>query len=292
MVQLKVFIPSLPLAFIFFQPAESTIASRDATPRFPIAPDTTTECNHCNVQWDLSYCVDGPPSPESAIIKRATRTVKPRSTSTYNNGIFTPAAIANGIVYNCNKFILAKLDDTCSTLAARHSVPVNNIASWNSLNSKSCNGLQSGLYYCVSVQNGLKPPNPVPGVVSNCTKFHKVALGDSCTVIGYKFQIDSNQVAAMNSLTSAACSSLVPDSYVCISTSTAIEKPSPLQPNITPSCDKFHQITETDTCWTLAERFLITVVEISIWNQLSDRGCTGLQIGAYACVSVVGHPDC
>ncbi|TID07466.1 LysM domain-containing protein [Colletotrichum higginsianum] len=242
------------------------------------------------------------------------------TTKTAGNGVQTPEPVHNGIVGNCNKFYMVKSGDSCASIAQKNSIRTADVVSWNGLNS-GCTNLWLDTYACVGLVggsptvpqtttttkagNGIQTPQPVhTGIASNCNKFYMVKSGDSCASIAQKNSIRTADVVSWNGLNSG-CTNLWLDTYACIgvvggsptvpqpATTTkagnGIQTPQPTQPGIAANCDKFHFVSDGDTCAKIASANGISAAQFAQWNGLNS-GCSNLWGSAYACVRVVGTP--
>ncbi|KAM0270891.1 hypothetical protein ACHAQH_009252, partial [Verticillium albo-atrum] len=169
-----------------------------------------------------SYCVEafghpgGVPEqePTLTVLTTTTTTSPPPSTTTDpGNGIETPQPIQPGIVSNCNRFHLVTSGQTCAVIASANGISLAQILSFNTeMNGATCSNIWLDAYVCVGIvgftpptptptapSNGIEIPQPTqPGMVSNCNRFHKVASGNTCTVISIRFGITVAQFTSWN----------------------------------------------------------------------------------------------
>lgn len=273
-------------------------------------PSVGTECT---LNAGQSYCVErnyGVPPVTSTSTSSA-----PASTTT-GNGITTPTPTQPGMVSNCNKFDFVATGDSCSTVAARNGITVDQLSEWNSA-GPDCTALWGKVYVCVGVigtsttstttstttGNGISTPTPTqPGMVSNCNKFDFVNTGDSCSVVATRNGITVDQLIEWNSA-GPDCTSLWGKVYVCVgvigtgtttttsSTTTTsgngITTPTPTQPGMVSNCNKFDYVNKGDSCSVIATRNGITIANLIDWNN-AGTDCTSLWAEVYVCVGVVG----
>ncbi|KAL9941389.1 hypothetical protein D7B24_004411 [Verticillium nonalfalfae] len=283
-------------------------------------PSVKSDCS--GLATGRSYCVEAFGQPEPGITTTAaatttqapTTTVVPTTTTAAGNGIETPTPVHNGIVVNCNKFYLVKGGDTCAVIAQTHLIRTAEVVSWNGLNA-ACTNLWEDTYACVGVVgststapnptttsagNGITTPTPIqPDIVSNCNRFHLIVSGDRCSTVSAKYGIPVANFLEWNPKALSNCSGLKRNAYACVSVigftptptnpGNGITTPTPTQPKMVTSCDKFYFIQSGDLCSTVAVRSGISVDDFLKWNPAAGSDCAGLWAGAYACVSVIGH---
>lgn len=75
-----------------------------------------------------------------------------------------------------------------------------------------CNNLLKDYYACVGVPGA---ETPMPGIVSNCSRFYKVVSGDSCDGIAQKQGITVANFRRWNTEINAGCTNLWLDALVC-----------------------------------------------------------------------------
>ncbi|PWY92304.1 hypothetical protein BO70DRAFT_391720 [Aspergillus heteromorphus CBS 117.55] len=92
----------------------------------------------CDTLW-LGYYVCTGVSPTST---------RP-ATSTTATAVATPSPTQSGMVGNCGAFYLVATGDTCTTIAQKEGVSVQNIISWNPAVGTGCTNLWWGYYICV-----------------------------------------------------------------------------------------------------------------------------------------------
>lgn len=182
-----------------------------------------------------SYCVIGtateePPSTTSTTTKITTTVSAPSDTPTMP-----------GAASNCDGFHLVSSGEQCDTIAAKYGISEAQFKSWNtqvdaSMSSKflifsgqdlisiGCSNLWLDYYVCVHVPGATttsapQPSGPtpqMPGIVSNCKKYHLIADGDSCYSIDTAAKITLAQFRSWNTQVDASCSNLWLNYYVCV----------------------------------------------------------------------------
>lgn len=150
-------------------------------------------------------------------------------------------------------------------------------------------------------------PQPIqPGMVDNCNKFYFVEAGDGCSAIASQEGITFADLLRWNPQIGSDCSGLWASVNVCVGvvgftptatvttaapTSTSgngIPTPSPTQPGMVDDCDAFYLVASGDGCAAITQQFGISMDQFSTWNPQVGKDCSGLWLGYYVCVSVVG----
>lgn len=224
------------------------------------------------------------------------------------------------MVSNCDAFHLVESGDSCVTIASSNGITQEQFLEWNEGVGAGCSSLWLGYYVCVSTldvdptstittatstsTNGVTTPTPIrPGMVGNCDAFHMVVDGDGCTAIAQQYGISMSQLMAYNPELKADCSGLWLGYYVCVSvigveptttittTSTAtngVTTPTPIRPGMVGNCDAFHMVVDGDGCTAIAQQYGISMSQLVNYNPEVKADCSGLWLGYYVCVSIIG----
>lgn len=134
-------------------------------------------------------------------------------------------------------------------------------------------------------------------MVDNCNKFYFVQMGDQCAAIASKHGITVDEFQKWNPETGNNCSGLWANAYVCVSIigrdttpvqpDNGIQTPTPAQPEMVSSCNKFHYVRRGQSCQDIANDNGITVADFTSWNSRAKADCSGLWADTYACVGLV-----
>ncbi|KAG4253278.1 hypothetical protein FPRO03_07238 [Fusarium proliferatum] len=269
-----------------------------------------------------SYCVEAAneseaepkPEPKPSTTKADS---KPSPTKP-SNGIKTPDTLQPGIVSNCNKFYMVKSGEGCATVALKNDITLAEFYKWNTKVGSECAGLYAEAYACVSVighssatpvqtskpSNGIETPSPIQdGVTKDCEKFHLVKTTTTCASIEEYYKLPFTTFKSWNPAVGNNCQSLLANYWVCIkakgwkpSTPTkpskpanGIETPATVQPGVTTSCNKFHDVKKTTTCASIQDYYKITMEQLAKWNPAVGSKCTALWAGYSVCVGVIGQ---
>ncbi|KAL5610165.1 hypothetical protein FOVSG1_004846 [Fusarium oxysporum f. sp. vasinfectum] len=269
-----------------------------------------------------SYCVEAAgehepePKPES---KPSTTKPNSKPSSTMpSNGVKTPEALQPGIVSNCDKFYMVKTGEGCATVASKNGITLAEFYQWNTKVGSACTGLYADAYACVSVIGhsaatpvqtskpsiGIETPSPIQdGLTKDCEKFHFVKTTTTCASIEEYYKLPIATFKSWNPAVGNNCQSLLANYWVCVkakgwkpSTPTkpsksanGIETPAVIQPGMTASCNKFHEVKKTTTCASIQDYYKITMEQIAKWNPAVGSKCTALWAGYNVCVGVIGQ---
>lgn len=170
--------------------------------------------------------------------------------------------------------------------------------------SKECTNLLVGYYVCVDVKGhaasetaaGATPTPHQTGMAAGCDKFYKVVSGDTCDQISKAYHVSESDFISWNPAVGKDCGSLWVGDYVCVdvkghiaSKTTAghgIATPTPYEPGMVSSCNKFFYVKSGDSCSEIAKAEGISVSDIESWNPKVGSRCTSLWADAYICVGV------
>ncbi|KAL3478573.1 hypothetical protein BJX99DRAFT_105093 [Aspergillus californicus] len=275
-------------------------------------PSLTPSCG--NFLADTSYCVEafGEPDPTT-------------STTTTTTTAGPPGETQPGQIATCNRWDLVQSGDSCDTYTAKYpGVTLADLTTWNSEIGAQCQFLWVGYYICTGVTgftptvttttatatstNGVTTPTPTqPGMVSTCDAFHLVSTNEDCASIASANGITQAQFLEWNSGVGAGCSSLWLGYYVCVSTldvdnenptatsSTAtttatngVTTPTPIRPGMVGNCDSFYMVVDGDGCTAIAQSHGISLAQFAAYNPEVKTDCSGLWLGYYVCVSIIG----
>ncbi|KAL4998532.1 hypothetical protein BDV10DRAFT_201217 [Aspergillus recurvatus] len=272
-------------------------------------PSITASCG--NFLAEHSYCVEafGEPEPTS-------------TTATTTTTAGPPGETQPGQIETCNRWDLVQSGDSCDTFTAKYpGVTLEDLIAWNSEIGAQCQYLWVGYYICTGVSgftptvttttatatstNGVTTPTPTqPGMVSNCDAFHLVEAGDSCATIASSNGITQAQFLEWNEGVGAGCSSLWLGYYVCVSTldvdptstittatstsTNGVTTPTPIRPGMVGNCDAFHMVVDGDGCTAIAQQYGISMSQLVNYNPEVKADCSGLWLGYYVCVSIIG----
>ncbi|KAL5358870.1 LysM domain protein [Aspergillus floccosus] len=148
--------------------------------------------------------------------------------------------------------------------------------------------------------------NPLPtqaGLISTCNALHLVESGDYCQGIQTSFgNFTLSQFYSWNPSVKSDCTGLQAGYYVCIgvggstapttTTTTAATTTSatnmPQQTGIASTCNKYHLVSDGDTCDVIVAKYGIALSNFYAWNPAIGSSCSSLWLGYYVCAGVSG----
>lgn len=270
----------------------------------------------CSGLWAEVYVCVG-------VIGQATTTsAAPSTTTTAGNGIATPTPIQEGMVGNCNKFHFVKEGQSCASVLSESGVSEAQLYRWNPAVKSDCSGLWSKVYVCIGTTdpittsttaeptttlpgNGIATPSPIQsGMVGNCNKFHFVSKGNSCQQIVAYQGITLDEFVRWNTGFGSNCNNMQGETWACVgvvgqatkttqapTTTTkagnGVTTPTPTQPGMVANCNKFHYVSEGDTCQQIISYQGITLANFVKWNTGFGSNCNDMWAKAWACVGVM-----
>ncbi|KAH8896311.1 hypothetical protein GQ53DRAFT_743558 [Thozetella sp. PMI_491] len=264
------------------------------------------------IQPQTSLTLEYPPTTPT-IPDEVPWTSTPLPSVDYN---FTPSPTQGPLPTNCANYYYSQPGDTCRIVAANLGyVSQEQFLAYNSFLGGNCDGLWSGVYYCVSQWNGSQHDLPMPRTVSTkpspvpsdtttaCTSWYQMSGDDDCDVIPAIFGTFSrSDFVSWNPSVGQGCSGLVEGTYYCVSvpgtptTRTAIVTPTPtptapVQPGIAANCISWWLVKTTDTCDIITTANSLTLDQFLEWNPDVANGtgsCTQLYPDYDVCVLIEG----
>ncbi|KAF3480462.1 LysM domain-containing protein [Arthroderma uncinatum] len=258
------------------------------------------------------------PSSTTAAPGTTTTSTPTQPTPTANP---TPSPIQDGMVNTCARFYQAVSGDTCDKIAVKFGTfTLKDFVTWNPAVNDDCSSLWAGYYYCVGVPGTptvpptttmspttTAPTGPSPtqgGIIATCNRWHKAESGDNCLKIVDKYGAFSLAMfQSWNPAVGPDCSALWAGFYYCIGvpgtptqptstsrppTITAPSGPSPTQPGIISTCNRFHKAVSGDTCYVIASKYgTFTVEQLIQWNPAVNSDCSALILGYYYCIGKI-----
>lgn len=116
-----------------------------------------------------------------------------------------------GVVASCNRFYKVQSGDGCDVIAQKNGITTAQLRSWNAEINASCTNLWADYYICTGVPGAVtnppttttSAPSPsnspaLPGAVSDCNKWYKIASGDGCDNVAAKNTITVAQLRSFN----------------------------------------------------------------------------------------------
>ncbi|KAJ0361672.1 hypothetical protein COL26b_013646 [Colletotrichum chrysophilum] len=174
--------------------------------------------------------------------------------------------------------------ETCESMSSDWGIPLSQFLTLNPSVGPNCeNGLTPGVEYCVEGE---------------------VVSGDTCEVIASKHNnaFSLTEFYAWNPAVGNACTGLWLGYFVCVGipgTPTAAptaspsatggpSPPSPTQPGLISSCQRFHLVESGNTCDAITTQYGISLSDFYEWNPAVGSACSGLWLGYYVCIAVPG----
>jgi LysM repeat protein len=146
-------------------------------------------------------------------------------------------------------------NDTCNIIAAKFNVTGSAIIAANPTVSYGCDDLPVGQALCIR--------NEI------CIQWYIVASGDSCNVIGGKFDVTGSDIISANPTINVGCTNLQVGQSLCIPDR---------------SCLRKYKVESGDNCDSIGTSFGVTGSAIMSANPTIDSMCYYLQIGQIICI--------
>ncbi|CAK7243242.1 MAG: hypothetical protein STHCBS139747_004755 [Sporothrix thermara] len=223
-------------------------------------------------------------------------------TGSGGTGSSVPSPLQPGTEDDCTAYHLVVSGDTCSAIEADAGITAAQFAAWNTGVNAGCTNIEVGYYLCIEGGSGgaatggggggggsgSSAPSPLqPGTEADCTAYHLVISGDTCSAIESSAGISSAQFAAWNTGVDAGCTNIEVGAYLCIAggTNPVSSTPSPLQPGTLATCSAYHLIVSGDYCAAIESSAGITSDQFYAWNTGVNAACTNIEVGYYVCIA-------
>lgn len=269
-------------------------------------PSINLQCS--NLLSGEDYCV---------ALVNGTTLVTPTITITGPPPTGTPTPHQPNMVSDCTAFDICIPGDSCNSLTERNGITIDQLELWNPDVGSSCTLLLIGDYYCVAAKTSstttsvvstttssasVTTPTPhQPNMVTGCNIFDICISGDSCSAMASRNDISIEQLETWNPDVGTSCFFLDVGDWYCVglkssgtttpppttTSSASIVTPTPHQPNMVSSCNKFDLCVSGDTCTVLAGRNGVTVEDFETWNPDVGSTCEFLDLGDWYCVGLV-----
>lgn len=233
-------------------------------------------------------------STSTTTTSKTTTTTSTSSTSTSSKTTSTassvPSPLQPGTFDNCTAYHLIVSGDSCSAIESAAGISSAQFATWNAGVDADCTNIDVGYYLCVGGGGGSVStiPSPLqPGTFDNCTAYHLIVSGDSCSAIESAAGISSAQFAAWNSGVNAGCTNIDVGYYLCIAGGGGAVStvPSPLQPGTESTCTKYHLVVSGDSCTAIESAAGISAAQFAAWNSGVNAACSNIEVGYYLCIA-------
>ncbi|KAJ7616194.1 hypothetical protein DFH06DRAFT_1062606 [Mycena polygramma] len=174
----------------------------------------------------------------------------------------------------CSKIYTVVSGDSCGSIEGKFGITLADIIAWNPFLTSSC-AIQIGENVCVSGAPATgtptgPPPNIAAGTLKNCTTYHTVASGDTCTAIEADFNVALADLLRWNTALTAACTTIQLGEAYCVAGGGN-------------PCPATYTVVSGDSCGAIETKLGITLNDIIAWNPFLTSTCA-IQIGEKLCV--------
>jgi LysM repeat protein len=272
----------------------------------------------CAFEKGVRYCGSWYVEKGNQETATATPTNDPSNTSPT-----PPGPTMSGSPADCNEWIVVTDGLSCTDLASKAGISLEQFLAWNPAVSSDCKtNYWVDEAYCVGISGDdgtasptttttttaapTKPTPPGPtmtGSPADCNKWSLVTDGLSCTDLASQAGISLAQFLLWNPAVSSDCSTnywlgeaycvgVAGGSTPTTTTPTTTAKPTPPGPTMTGSpadCNKWSLVTDGLSCTDLASQAGISLAQFLAWNPAVSSDCsTNYWLGEAYCVGVAG----
>ncbi|KAF9480695.1 hypothetical protein BDN70DRAFT_877257 [Pholiota conissans] len=198
-----------------------------------------------------------------------------------------PTNVADGTnTTNCITYYTVVSGDTCPIVETKNNITDTQFRLWNPEINAGCTNILLGEAYCVAMATPTNtstptgsptgtPPGSVPtniatGTWTNCTTYHTIVSGDTCTTVEASANIAIADFLRWNPEVTINCDIDLDEAYCTLG-------PSP--------CKTIHTVASGDFCFAIASNAGITTAQLMTLNPFLDANCD-LQLGWNLCVAV------
>ncbi|OHW97433.1 LysM domain-containing protein [Colletotrichum incanum] len=283
-------------------------------------PELLDDCSGLQLGWWLCVRIQprssltltfNPPDGGTVEVPEPTSYTPP--TTTELDPAFTPTPTHGRLPGTCKSFYFSKAGDRCdNVLAANPLMTREQFFAWNPVLDSNCDGLWSGVYYCVWAGSALpappavatKPKAAAPGIVASCTSWYEATGGDTCQLIVDIFGRFSlaDFVSWNPSVGTTSCAGIQDNVYYCVAVpgtpttrtapvpSATFPAEAPTQSGIAQDCSSLWLVSTLDTCASIVKAKDIALADFLKWNPSVGSGttCSKLLPGYNVCVMVEG----
>ena len=122
----------------------------------------------------------------------------------------------------------------------------------------------------VEAQDTSPAGSTLPNIAWDCSGWHMVVKGDSCSTIEKKYNITSAEFLGWNPSVSKGCTANFKEKYsYCV----RVGAPGPTVKGIAANCDKWHTVKDGDGCQSLERNYHITAEQFFKWNPAVSKDC-------------------
>ncbi|KAK7014296.1 hypothetical protein R3P38DRAFT_3003090 [Favolaschia claudopus] len=197
------------------------------------------------------------------------------ASSNSSSGTGPPGNVAPGtITAGCTEYYTIVSGDGCASIESKFELTLAQLIAMNPELNSGCTNLALGEAYCVASSNSTSsgpPANLAVGSLGNCTSYHTVASGDTCTAIDASAHIALADFLRWNPEVNAACTNIELGSAYCVSGGGA-------------ACAKVYTVVSGDSCAGIVKSQGVAQARLNALNPQINADCSNLGVGENLCI--------
>ncbi|CAK5269211.1 unnamed protein product [Mycena citricolor] len=181
-----------------------------------------------------------------------------------------PSNVAPGtITAGCTQFYTIASGDGCASVESKFNLTFAKFQAMNPELNAQCTNLALGEAYCVASSNGTStgpPSNLATGSLGNCTSYHTVVSGDTCTAMDSTAKIALADFLRWNPEINTGCTNIQLNQAYCVGGGGS-------------ACAKVYTVKSGDSCSAIVASQGVTQARLNALNPQINSGCSNLGVG-------------
>ncbi|KAJ6538819.1 hypothetical protein DFH09DRAFT_71517 [Mycena vulgaris] len=186
-----------------------------------------------------------------------------------------PANVAPGtITAGCTGYYTVVSGDGCASIESKFNLTLAKFIAMNPELNAGCTNLALAEAYCIGSSNSTSvgpPPNLAAGSLGNCTAYHTVASGNTCTSMDTGAGIAFADFLRWNPEINVGCTTIQLGAAYCVGGGGS-------------ACAKVYTVVSGDSCAAIVKSQGVTQARINALNPQINAACSNLGVGENICV--------
>ncbi|KAK6987472.1 hypothetical protein R3P38DRAFT_2661607 [Favolaschia claudopus] len=187
-----------------------------------------------------------------------------------------PANVAPGtITEGCTEYYTVVSGDSCASIESKFHLTLSQFIAMNPEINSGCTNLALAEAYCVASSNATTPTGPpsnlASGSLGNCTSYHTVVSGDTCSAMDSSAHIALADFLRWNPEINLACTNIQLDLAYCVGGGGN-------------ACGKVYTVVSGASCAAIVKSQGVTQARLNTLNPQINSACSNLDVGENLCV--------
>ncbi|KAJ7467052.1 hypothetical protein FB451DRAFT_1040631, partial [Mycena latifolia] len=178
------------------------------------------------------------------------------------------------ITAGCTKYYTVASGDGCASIENKFNLTLAQFVTMNPELNSGCTNLALAEAYCVALSNSTSPGPPAnlaTGSLANCTSYHTVASGNTCTSMDTDAHIAFTDFLRWNPEINVDCMNIQLGAAYCVGGGGAV-------------CAKLYTVVSGDLCTVIVKSQGVTQARINALNPQINAAWSNLGVGENICV--------